>query len=144
MCSHLYNRIKFSKLNRIVLSYITYKGVASQLLSDIESVLKYSFSNGNKTPIRYIIRDATKSYTVWCDHGLKRLKRKNFSALRQKQSCSHEIANGFKNLKLFSFKPLKPFWLSSEKDLTNFMYKELFIPAVIYLFKVNNRKVEQN
>ena len=43
LCSHQYNRIKFSKLNRIVSSHITQKSAASQLLSDIKSVLKHSF-----------------------------------------------------------------------------------------------------
>ena len=40
-----------------------------------------------------------------------------FSVLRQKQSCSHEVKNGCKNLR-FSFKPLKLFCLSSEEGLT--------------------------
>ena len=46
---------------------------------------------------------------------LKHLKRKCFSVLRQKQSCSHGIKNGCKNLQRFSFKPVKPFCLSSEQ-----------------------------
>ena len=48
---------------------------------------------------------------------LKHLKRKCFSVLRQKQSCSHGVKNGCKNLQRFSFKPLKPFCLSSEQGL---------------------------
>ena len=46
---------------------------------------------------------------------LKHLKRKCYSVLRQKQSCSHGIKNGCKNLQRFSFKPVKPFCLSSEQ-----------------------------
>ena len=46
---------------------------------------------------------------------LKDLKRKYFSVLRQKQSCSHVVKNGRKNLHRFSFKPLKPFCLSAEQ-----------------------------
>ena len=49
---------------------------------------------------------------------LKHLKRKCFSVLRQKQSCSHGVKNGCKNLQRFSFKPLKPFCLSSEQGFT--------------------------
>ena len=45
----------------------------------------------------------------------KHLKRKCFSVSRQKQSCSHGIKDGCKNLQLFSFKLLKPFCLSSEQ-----------------------------
>ena len=48
---------------------------------------------------------------------LKHLKRKCFSVLRQKQSCSHGVKNGCKNLYRFSFKPLNPFFLSSEQGL---------------------------
>ena len=48
----------------------------------------------------------------------KHLKRKCVSALGQKQSCSYEVNNGCKNLKRFSFKPLKPFCLSFEQGLT--------------------------
>ena len=54
---------------------------------------------------------------------LKHLKRKCFSVLRQRQSCSHGVKNGCKNLQRFSFKPLKPFCLSSEqgfKDMHTF------------------------
>ena len=39
---------------------------------------------------------------------LKYLKRKCFSVLRQKQSCSNGVKNGCKNLQRFSFKLLKP------------------------------------
>ena len=46
---------------------------------------------------------------------LKHLKRKCFSVLRQKQSCSHGVKNGCKNLERFTFKPFKPFCLSSEQ-----------------------------
>ena len=48
---------------------------------------------------------------------LKHLKRKCFSVLRQKQSCSHEVKDGCKNLQRFSFLLLKPFCLSSEQGL---------------------------
>ena len=48
---------------------------------------------------------------------LKHLKRKCFIVLGQKQSCSHEVNNGCKNLQSFSFKPFKPFCLSSEQGL---------------------------
>ena len=48
---------------------------------------------------------------------LKHLKRKYFSVLRQKQSCSHGVKDGCKNLQRFSFKLLKPFCLSSEQGL---------------------------
>ena len=51
---------------------------------------------------------------------LTHLKREYFSVLRQKQSCSHGVKNGFKNLQLFSFRPLKPFCLSSEQGLNCF------------------------
>ena len=47
---------------------------------------------------------------------LKHLKRKCFSVLRQKQSCSHGVKNGSKNLR-FSFKPLK--CLPSDQGFTN-------------------------
>ena len=47
----------------------------------------------------------------------KHLKRKCFSVLGQKLSCSHEVKNGCKNLQRLSFKPLKPFCLSSEQGL---------------------------
>ena len=49
---------------------------------------------------------------------LKHLKRKCFSVLRQKQSCSHGAKDGCKNLQRFSFKLLKLFCLSSEQDFT--------------------------
>ena len=45
---------------------------------------------------------------------LKHLKRKCFNGLGQKQLCPHGVKNGCKNLQRFSFKPLKPFCLSSE------------------------------
>ena len=48
---------------------------------------------------------------------LKHLKRKCFSVLRQKQTCSHGVKDGCKNLQRFSFKLLKPFCLSSEQGL---------------------------
>ena len=57
---------------------------------------------------------------------LKHLKRKCFSVLRQKQSCSHGVKNGCKNLKRFSFKPLKPFCLSSEQGLKEWFGEKLF------------------
>ena len=47
----------------------------------------------------------------------KDVKRKRFSVLRQKQSCSHGVKDGCKNLQRFSFKLLKPFYLSSEQGL---------------------------
>ena len=46
---------------------------------------------------------------------LKHLKRKCFSVLRRKQSCSHGVKDGCKNLQRFSFKLLKPFCFSSEQ-----------------------------
>ena len=49
---------------------------------------------------------------------LKHLKRKCFSVLRQKQSCSHGVKDGCKNLQRFIFKLLKPFFLSSEQGFT--------------------------
>ena len=52
-----------------------------------------------------------------CKNRLKHLKRKCFSVLRQKQSCSHRVKNGSKNLQRFSFKLSKPFCLSSEQGL---------------------------
>ena len=56
---------------------------------------------------------------------LKHLKRKRFSLLRQKQSCSHGVKDGCKNLQRFSFKLLKPFCLSSEQDFNgNVKYLE--------------------
>ena len=48
---------------------------------------------------------------------LRHLKQKCFSVLRQKQSCSHGVKNGCKNLQRFGFNPLKPFCLSSEQGL---------------------------
>ena len=48
---------------------------------------------------------------------LKHLKPKCFTVLGQKQSCSHEVKNGCKNLQGFSFKPLKHFCLSSEQGI---------------------------
>ena len=57
---------------------------------------------------------------------LKHLKRKCFSVLRQKQSCSHGVKDGCKNLQRFSFKLLKPFCLSSEQGFKAFSnYKKL-------------------
>ena len=49
---------------------------------------------------------------------LKHLKRKCFSVLRQKQSCSHGVKNSCMNLQRLSFKPLKPFCLSSEQGFS--------------------------
>ena len=72
---------------------------------------------------------------------LKHLKRKCFRVLRQKQSCSHGVKNGCKNLQCFSFKPLKPFCLSSEqglmqsKKLSNNSLK-LYQSVVIKLLKL--------
>ena len=48
----------------------------------------------------------------------KHLKQKYFSVLGQKQSCSHEVKSGCKNLQRFSFKPLKTICLSSEQGST--------------------------
>ena len=45
------------------------------------------------------------------------LKQKYFGALRQKQSCSHVVKDGCKNLQRFSFKLLKSICLSSEQGL---------------------------
>ena len=64
---------------------------------------------------------------------LKHLKQKCFSVLRQKQSCSHGVENGCTNLQLFSFKPLKPFCLSSEQGLINRSNKKTFISQQTYL-----------
>ena len=50
---------------------------------------------------------------------LKHLKRKCFSVLRQKQSCSYGVKDSCKNLQRFSFKLLKPFCLSSEQRFKN-------------------------
>ena len=36
-------------------------------------------------------------------------QKKCFSIFRQKQSCSHRVKDGCKNLQRFSFKLLKPF-----------------------------------
>ena len=38
--------------------------------------------------------------------------------VKRKQSCSHKVKNDCKNLQRFSFKPLKPFFLSSEQGFT--------------------------
>ena len=57
---------------------------------------------------------------------LKHLKRKCFSVLRQKQSCSHGVKDGCKNLQGFSFKPLKPFCLSSEQGLEALLVLNIF------------------
>ena len=51
---------------------------------------------------------------------LKHLKRKCFRVLRQKESCSHGVKDGCKNLQRFSFKLLKPFCLSSEQGFMRF------------------------
>ena len=63
---------------------------------------------------------------------LKHLKRKCFSVLRQKQSCSHGVKDGCKNLR-FSFKLLKPFCLSLEQD-----FRE--ISRLISNFKQGNKE----
>ena len=55
-----------------------------------------------------------------CKNRLKHLKRKCFNVLRQKQSCSHGVKDGYKNLQRFSFKLLKPFCLSSEQGFKVF------------------------
>ena len=60
---------------------------------------------------------------------LKHLKRKCFSVLGQKQSRSHEVRNGSKNLQRFNFKPLEPFCLSSEQGFTS-SHKEIFYKVV--------------
>ena len=61
---------------------------------------------------------------------LKHLKRKCFSVLRQKQSCSHGVKDGCKNLERFSFKLLKPFCLLSEQG---FKRKAIFkIPSTAF------------
>ena len=44
--------------------------VASQLLSDMKSAQIF-VSSVNKNSIRYTIHDATNSYTVQCEHGLR-------------------------------------------------------------------------
>ena len=54
---------------------------------------------------------------------LKHLKRKYLSVFRRKQSCSHEVKNGSKNLQRFSFKHLKPFCFSSEQGLEKIQWK---------------------
>ena len=64
---------------------------------------------------------------------LKHLKQKRFSVLRQKQSCSHGVENGCKNLQLFSFKPLKPLCLSSEQGFISRSNKKTFISQQTYL-----------
>ena len=56
---------------------------------------------------------------------LKHLKRKCFSVLGQKQSRSHEVRNGWRNLQRFNYKPLKPFCLSSEQGFTS-SHKKIF------------------
>ena len=35
----------------------------------------------NKSPIRYIFRDATMSYAVWCEHDLKVDKEEGYEEL---------------------------------------------------------------
>ena len=62
---------------------------------------------------------------------LKHLKRKCFSVLRQKQSCSHGVKNGCKNLQRFSFKPLKLFCLWSKQGLRD----KVFIPEPSWKIK---------
>ena len=67
-----------------------------------------------------------KSKKLIFKNRLKHLKRKCFSVLRQKQSCLHEVKDGWKNLQHFSFKLLKPFCLSSEQGFKVFSnYKNL-------------------
>ena len=63
--------------------------------------------------LKTVLRNKTK---LIFKNRLKHLKRKCFSVLRQKQSCSHGVKDGCKNLR-FSFKLLKPFCLSSEQGL---------------------------
>ena len=60
--------------------------------------------------LKTVLKDKKKSIFK---SRLKHLKRKCFSVLGQKQSRSHEVRNGSKNLR-FSFKSLKPFCLSSD------------------------------
>ena len=68
---------------------------------------------------------------------LKHLKRKCFNVLRQKQSCSHRVKNGSKNSQRFTFKPLKPFCLSSEQG---FSIQTLFFKNLHHL----NIKCKEN
>ena len=63
-----------------------------------------------------VLKTVLRNQINWIfKNRLKHLKRKCFSVLRQKQSCSHGVKNGCKNVQRFSFKPLKPFCLSSEQ-----------------------------
>ena len=55
-----YNFVKYHLEKRSVSTAIRYKKGGQIFVVD-----------GNKSPIRYIFRDATKSYTVWCEHSLK-------------------------------------------------------------------------
>ena len=65
-----------------------------------------------------VLKTVLRNQKNWIfKNRLKHLKRKCFSVLRQKQSCSHGVKDGCKNLR-FSFKLLKPFCLSSEQGLS--------------------------
>ena len=72
---------------------------------------------------------------------LKHLKRKCFSVLRQKQSCSHGVKDGCKNLQRFSFKLLKPFCLSSEQGLTVFYKKSKIKQKSRLALKLENLRI---
>ena len=61
------------------------------------------------------------------------LKQKCFSVLRQKQSCSHGVKDGCKNLQRFSFKLLKPFSLSSEQGFKVFKNYKKFTTKLYFL-----------
>ena len=67
---------------------------------------------------------------------LKHLKQKCFSVLRQKQSCSHGVKDGCKNLQGFSFKLLKPFSLSSEQGFKVFKNYKKFTTKLYFLENV--------
>ena len=81
-----------------------------------------------------VLRNQKKSI---CKNPLTHLKRKCFSVFRQKQSCLHRVKNGSKNSQRFTFKPIKPFCLSSEQG---FSVQTLFFKNLHHL----NIKCKEN
>ena len=91
-----------------------------------------------KLVLRVLKTDLRNQKQLIFKNRLKHLKRKCFSVLRQKQSCSHGVKDSCKNLQRFSFKLLKPFCLSSEQGLNGTTCK-FFKNAFFDMFKNQNK-----
>ena len=100
--------------------------------------------NVNKSPIQHIFREATKSYTVWYEHGLSLCLRTRFQVPSVTLTSFMQGKGNFSSLP--QNKPLKsPPRLGLEKLIICYIWSSLFMKLLTFSqVKSNKRSVAEH